>query len=92
MKEKQYKRILILGVLCLLLGGICFFFRPMFTAVPFTNTYVFDGPSGVYPGASGRLYVIDAGKKSVLITDGDGNLIRSITACLLYTSDAADEL
>lgn len=80
MKEKQYKRILILGVLCLLLGGICFFFRPMFTAVPFTNTYVFDGPSGVYPGASGRLYVIDAGKKSVLITDGDGNLIRSITA------------
>lgn len=79
MKEKQYKRILILGVLCLLLGGICFFFRPMFTAVPFTNTYVFDGPSGVYPGASGRLYVIDAGKKSVLITDGDGNLIRSIT-------------
>ncbi len=77
-QKNQRKWALVLGALCLVLGGICLFFRPMFTNSPFATTYAFDGPSGVFPGASGRLYVIDAGKKSVLVTDGEGNLIRTI--------------
>ena len=67
-----------LSVLCAVLLGACCVGRSFFTTAPFSTTYTFDGPSGVFPGASGRLYVIDAGKTSVLITDGQGMLLGSI--------------
>ena len=67
--------IAIAGVLLL---AVCYLCRGQFTASPFSTTYTFDGPSGVYPGASGRVYVIDQGKTSVLITDGAGTLLGTI--------------
>ena len=67
-----------LGALCAVLLAVCYLGRSFFTTAPFATTYAFDGPSGVYPGASGRVYVIDQGKTSVLITDGEGTLLGTI--------------
>lgn len=79
MQDNTRKKLaLILGVACLLLAALCWVFRPLFTDAPFSTAYAFDGPSGVFPGESGRLYIIDQGKKTVLITDGQGKLLRSI--------------
>ena len=79
MKRKvQKKWILVPAAVCLLLLSICFLLRSEFTNAPFATTYTFDGPSGVYPSASGRVYVIDEGKTTVLITDGMGTLLGSI--------------
>lgn len=79
MQDNTRKKVaLILGAACLLLAALCWVFRPLFTDAPFSTAYAFDGPSGVFPGESGRLYIIDQGKKTVLITDGQGKLLRSI--------------
>lgn len=79
MQDNTRKKLaLILGAACLLLAALCWVFRPLFTDAPFSTAYAFDGPSGVFPGESGRLYIIDQGKKTVLITDGQGKLLRSI--------------
>ncbi len=79
MQDNTRKKLaLILGAACLLLAALCWAFRPLFTDAPFSTAYAFDGPSGVFPGESGRLYIIDQGKKTVLITDGQGKLLRSI--------------
>ena len=79
MQDNTRKKLaLILGAACLLLAALCWVFRPLFTDAPFSTAYAFDGPSGVFPGESGRLYIIDQGKKTVLITDGQGQLLRSI--------------
>ena len=78
MQDNTRKKLaLILGAACLLLAALCWVFRPLFTDAPFSTAYAFDGPSGVFPGESGRLYIIDQGKKTVLITDGQGKLLRS---------------
>lgn len=79
MQDNTRKKLaLILGAACLLLAALCWVFRPLFTDAPFSTAYAFDGPSGVFPGESGRLHIIDQGKKTVLITDGQGKLLRSI--------------
>lgn len=79
MQDNTRKKLaLILGAACLLLAALCWVFRPLFTDAPFSTACAFDGPSGVFPGESGRLYIIDQGKKTVLITDGQGKLLRSI--------------
>lgn len=79
MQDNTRKKLaLILGAACLLLAALCWVSRPLFTDAPFSTAYAFDGPSGVFPGESGRLYIIDQGKKTVLITDGQGKLLRSI--------------
>ena len=79
MQDNTRKKLaLILGAACLLLAALCWVFRPLFTDAPFSTAYAFDGPSGVFPGESGRLYIIDQGKKTVLVTDGQGKLLRSI--------------
>ena len=79
MQDNTRKKLaLILGAACFLLAALCWGFRPLFTDAPFSTAYAFDGPSGVFPGESGRLYIIDQGKKTVLITDGQGQLVRSI--------------
>lgn len=79
MQDNTRKKLaLILGAACVVLAALCWVFRPLFTDAPFSTAYAFDGPSGVFPGESGRLYIIDQGKKTVLITDGQGKLLRSI--------------
>lgn len=73
------KYILALGILCLVLLGICWLCRSLFIGAPFTVSYTFDGPSGVFSGADGRTYVIDKGKKIVLLVDGQGAISGTIS-------------
>lgn len=73
------KYILALGILCLVLLGICWLCRSLFIGAPFAASYTFDGPSGVFPGADGRTYVIDKGKKIVIIVDGQGAISGTIS-------------
>ncbi len=63
----------------LLLAALVYAGRGMLTDKPFASHYAFDGPSGVFPGESGRLYVIDMAKKNVLVIDETGALLRVLT-------------
>ena len=73
---------MILAILFVLTAAFSYGGRRLLTDRPFAVSREFDGPSGVFAGSSGRVYVVDAGKKSVLI------LNRNLE--LEYTIDASD--
>jgi len=62
----------------MLLGLVCAFNAHLFSTAPFAESYVFDGPSGVFQGQSGNTYVIDRARKDVLILNDDMEYIRTI--------------
>lgn len=68
--------ILLLAALSAALLGACFLGRELFTDRPFERARAFDGPSGVFAGNNGRVFVIDDSKKSVLLLDETGRLAR----------------
>lgn len=77
MKRPSPKRwILLLAVLCVALLGACYLGRELFTRRPFEKARAFDGPSGVFAGENGRVFVIDESKKAVLLLDEAGRLTR----------------
>jgi predicted MFS family arabinose efflux permease len=78
-KTRSTKSIPALGVLCALLFGICLAARSYFIGAPFSVNYTLDGPSGVFPGIGGRTFIIDKGKKLVLLTDERGVLSGTIS-------------
>lgn len=43
--------------------------RDVFKMMPFKNAYVFSGPSNVFAGKNGNIYLIDAAKKKVVIAN-----------------------
>ncbi len=78
----QQKKIPVKLTLCLLaafvvLAVCCLAGRQYYSdSAPFVAEYVFDSPSGVFPGAKGRAYVVDYGKKRVLMVDERGEITR----------------
>lgn len=79
MKKTLPKKLpIFLAVLLVMLLACVYLGRYMLADNPFRGYRVFDGPSGVFAGASGRLYIIDNGKKSVLIVNENGELERAI--------------
>ena len=83
MKQKKpipAKWILLLAGICVALSVFCYAGKHVFTdSGPFASDYIFEGPSGVFPGANGNVFVIDKGKKSVLKIDGSGQILRIIS-------------
>lgn len=73
------KYILVLGILCAALLGTCWLCKSLFLGDPFAVRYKLNGPSGVFPGSNGRMYLIDEGKKLILLVDGQGALSGTIT-------------
>lgn len=78
-KPIMKKLILMLGILCVMLLGFCWICRSLFIGTPFAIRYTFDGPSGVFSGAHGQMYLIDKGKKLVLLIDEQGALSGTIS-------------
>ena len=78
-KPVSKKCILALGILCVVLLGICWLCKSLFIGAPFALSYTLDGPSGVFPGSNGRMYLIDKGKKLVLLVDEQGALYGTIS-------------
>lgn len=78
-KPVSKKCILALGMLCVVLLGSCWLCKSLFIGAPFALSYTLDGPSGVFPGSNGRMYLIDKGKKLVLLVDEQGALYGTIT-------------
>ena len=77
-RPNRRKWMIVLAAACVVLFAAAFLGSSQLSHAPFAVTYSFDGPSGVYPGASGNVYVIDQSKKMVLIADEAGNLIGEI--------------
>lgn len=78
-KPVSKKCILALGILSIVLLGICWLCKSLFIGAPFAFSYTLDGPSGVFPGNNGRMYLIDKGKKLVLLVDEHGALSGTIS-------------
>ena len=74
--KKYWKAALL--VLTVILGGVCAVNTHLFSAAPFADSYVFDGPSGVFQGQSGNTYVIDGARKEILILNEDLEYVRTI--------------
>ena len=68
----------VLAVLTVVLAAVCLWNTHLFSTAPFEETYVFDGPSGVFRGESGNYYVIDTGRKDVLILNEELEYVRTI--------------
>ncbi len=80
MKKPVSKRgILALGILCAVLLGSCWLCKSLFIGAPFALHYTLDGPSGVFPGNNGQMYLIDKGKKLILLVDENGALSGTIS-------------
>lgn len=77
-KHLRTKSILLLGILCAVLLGTCWICKDLFIGAPFSLSYALDGPSGVFPGNDGRMFIIDRGKKLILMTDERGMLSGTI--------------
>lgn len=78
-KPVSKKTITALGILSVVLLGICYLCRSLFTGAPFSVSYALDGPSGVFPGTDGRMFIIDKGKRLVLLADEQCRLSGTIT-------------
>jgi len=80
MDSKRLKKRWAMGLIaaCLVLAALAFVCEDLYTETPFQTEYTFISPSGVFPGESGRVYVIDNGKKDVLILEPDGSLSKVI--------------
>lgn len=78
-KPVSKKCILVLSILCVVLLGSCWLCKSLFIGAPFARSYTLDGPSGVFPGSNGRMYLIDKGKKLVLLVNEHGALSGTIS-------------
>lgn len=86
-KPIQKKWIIILSILCIILLAGCLIGRDLFTDTPFETARIFYGPSGVFAGENGSVFVIDDSKKSVLLINEDAKLEHVIRG----GSDAEDQ-
>ncbi len=68
-KRKLRKNIWLHVVLFVILISFCFVNRDYFHLMPFTNSYRFEGPSNIFFGEQNNTYVIDNGKKTIIILD-----------------------
>lgn len=78
---KKRKWISIVG--CILVGGCLATFlywnREAKSQSPFLREYVFESVSEATQDSSGNVYVIDQGKKTVIILNSEGKLIRKLS-------------
>lgn len=63
------KKIIISIVLLACIAVFAVVNRDVFQIMPFQNAYVFSGPSNVFAGKNGNIYLIDAAKKKVVVTN-----------------------
>jgi predicted MFS family arabinose efflux permease len=74
------RKIIITAAFALLCCALLFSAREQLRYSPFAAERVLEAPSGVFPGKSGHMYIIDDGKKTVLIVGEDGKLERELRA------------
>ncbi len=79
-EHRKQKCIKIMAAALLPLALICWFGRAYLADSPFASERALEGPSFVSSGPSGRVYVVDGGKKTVLILDETGALESSAEA------------
>lgn len=65
-------------VLAVILTAVCVWNTHLFSTRPLAETYLFDGPSGVYRGEDGRTYVVDTSRRNILILNEEMSYVRTI--------------
>lgn len=77
--RKKRLAILICGMLAVLFIGFLYCNRENVYQSPFMDCYRFETVSEVVPCSNGNTYVIDNGKKSVIVLDKERCLVRKLT-------------
>lgn len=90
------KKIIISIVLLVCIAVFAVVNRDVFQIMPFQNAYVFSGPSNVFAGKKGNLYLIDAAKKKVVVANEELEYIGelnggSLTDAFYYASLVCDD-
>lgn len=79
MKKFRFKiQLKFLLPLMVVLGAVLFFLRGYLTYKPFDSSYYFSGASFFGEGVQKNTYIVDGGKKRILVTDPDKKITRSI--------------
>lgn len=95
--EKHTRNRIIISTLVLVcIAVFTFVNRDVFQMLPFQNAYTFAGPSNVFAGKKGNLYLIDKAKKKVVIADSEAEYIGelnggSLTDDFYYASLVCDD-
>lgn len=71
-------RLPLLLTAAVLLTAVCWWKSSLFSTRPFAAEYAFDGPSGVFHGGSGNTYVIDSGRRKILLLNQEMEYVRTI--------------
>lgn len=79
MKKSKPTGILVCVLIMLLLGAFLYWNREVVSQSPFLREYVFESVSGASQGSDGNTYVIDQGKKTVIVLNSEGKLIRKLS-------------
>lgn len=90
------KRIIISIIILACIAVFAFVNRDVFKMVPFKGAYTFSGPSNVFAGKAGNIYLIDEAKKKVVITNEELEYIGelsggSLNADFYYASLVCDD-
>lgn len=80
-KEKLIEKIInwkiVLLLFVLVLAGLAYF-KEYLKYSPFDREYMLEAVSFVTKGVTGRTYIIDSGRKKLLVLDAQGRLVRDI--------------
>lgn len=96
--NEKYKanKIIIPALVLICIFLFSFVNRDVFQMLPFQNAYVFAGPSNVFAGKNGKLYLIDKAKKKIVVADAEAEYIGelnggSLTDAFYYASLVCDD-
>ncbi len=95
-EKHKTKKIVISALVLICIFLFSFMNRDVFQIPPFQNAYVFAGPSNIFMGKNGNLYLIDKAKKKIVIADSEADYIGelnggSLTDAFYYASLVCDD-
>ena len=95
-KKHKTNKIVISVLILVFISVFSFVNKDIFQMLPFRNAYVFAGPSNIFAGKNGNLYLIDKAKKKIVIADADTDYIGelnggSLTDAFYYASLVCDD-
>lgn len=95
-EKHKANKIIIPALVLICIFIFSFVNRDVFQMLPFQNAYVFAGPSNVFAGKNGNLYLIDKAKKKIVVADAEAEYIGelnggSLTDAFYYASLVCDD-
>lgn len=77
-EKHKTNKIVISALILVCISIFSFVNRDVFQMFPFQNAYAFAGPSNIFTGRNGNLYLIDKAKKKIVIADSDADYIGEL--------------